>query len=77
MMHDVASRPLQLTLPAGVESAWIDSFSGLRTDSDCEAGVQLPFIAGSVPSAYVSCHQDAAPGNPVEKTIDWIKGILR
>jgi len=77
MMRDVASRPLQLTRPANIESAWIDSFSGLRTDSDCEAGVQLPFITGSVPSDYVSCHQGAGTDNPVEKTIDWIKGILR
>jgi len=77
MMHDVPSRPLQLTQPASVETAWIDSFSGQRTDSDCEAGVQLPFIAGSVPSAYVSCHQGGSTGNPVEKTIDWFKGIFR
>ncbi len=77
MMHDVATRPLQLTRPANVETAWIDSASGQRTDSDCEAGVQLPFITGSVPSAYVSCHQGATDGNPVDKTIDWIKGIFR
>ena len=77
MMRDVASRPLQLTRPANIVSAWIDSFSGQRTDSDCEAGVQLPFIEGSVPGAYVSCHQDGPSEDPVEQTIDWIKGIFQ
>ncbi len=77
MMHDITNRPLQLTRPANIETAWIDSFSGKHTDSDCETGVQLPFIAGSVPSAYVSCHQGGAGGNSVEKALDWIKGKLR
>lgn len=77
MMRDVATRPLQLTRPGNVEDAWIDSFSGQRTDTDCEAGVQLPFITGSTPGAYVSCHQNGAGKDPVGKAINWIKGVFQ
>jgi penicillin-binding protein 1B len=77
MMRDVPTRPLQLTRPSGVEDVAVDNSSGLRTDNDCEASVQLPFIAGSAPSAYVSCHQNGSDSNPVGKALDWIKGVFQ
>ncbi|MHB8471556.1 MAG: penicillin-binding protein 1B [Gammaproteobacteria bacterium] len=77
MMRGVPTRPLQLTRPSGVEDVAIDNFSGQRTDNDCEASVQLPFIAGSAPSAYTSCHQSGGDNNPVGKALDWIKGVFQ
>ncbi|WP_369600910.1 penicillin-binding protein 1B [Hahella sp. SMD15-11] len=41
--------------PEGIEWAWVDTRTGKRLDGECEHGIQLPFIAGSMPQETVAC----------------------
>lgn len=46
--------------PSGVEQAWIDQASGMRSDRDCEGAVALPYISGHLPTESVACAQAPA-----------------
>ncbi len=75
MRHSHA-RALQLIRPTNIEYAWIDPYTGWRTDAVCTGRVQLPFIRGSAPQDYFSCLEDTPPQNPMERSVEWFKSLL-
>jgi penicillin-binding protein 1B len=65
--------PLQSDVE-GIEYTRIDPATGLRADQGCENGVELPFIAGSGPSAAAPCAQALLP---LQKPVDWFKELFQ
>lgn len=65
--------------PANIDFAWVDKQSGKLSDQHCENVRQLPFIKGSQPleqSDCVATRLEQRDNNPVQKSIDWIKGLF-
>lgn len=65
--------------PANIDFAWVDKQSGKLSDQRCENVRQLPFIKGSQPleqSDCVATRLEQRDNNPVQKSIDWIKGLF-
>jgi penicillin-binding protein 1B len=50
-MGTVASQPLALIAPPGIEWAWLDPQRQVRVRAGAAGGQYLPFLAGSVPAA--------------------------
>ena len=55
MMAALNPEPLVISQPDNVDRAWIDPASGLLSASGCRDAVELPFIAGSVPTESAPC----------------------
>lgn len=65
--------------PANIDYAWVDKQSGKLSDPRCENVRQLPFIKGSQPLESSDClapRLEQRDENPVQKSIDWIKGLF-
>ncbi len=65
--------------PANIDYAWVDTQSGKLSDQHCENVRQLPFINGTQPleqSHCVTTQLQQRDENPVQKSIDWIKGLF-
>ncbi|WJW76536.1 penicillin-binding protein 1B [Thiohalobacter sp. IOR34] len=60
--------PRRMPQPEDIEWAWIDRASGLRADSGCEDRIELPFIAGTVPTGLAPCAGRGPAG--------WLKRIF-
>ncbi len=67
VMGGLPTRPLRPDPPAGIEYAWIDPVTGLRTGEGCEGAVRLPFVVGSLPSFGEGC------GSGI---VEWLKGLF-
>ena len=73
MMAGLDPEPLILPQPDNIERAWIDPASGLLSASDCPDAVELPFIAGSVPTESAACG-----GRSVGRSIkSWFERLFR
>ncbi|PPC79105.1 penicillin-binding protein 1B [Pokkaliibacter plantistimulans] len=59
MMKGLQPAAWQPALAPGLSQAWVDS-SGNLTDQDCPGARQLPFIPGSEPKTFNSCHSAPA-----------------
>ncbi|GBE10638.1 penicillin-binding protein 1B [bacterium BMS3Abin12] len=68
LMSGISAQPLRLALPTGVDLAWIDPRSGLRTAAGCAGAVQLPFIDGSIPVGTTGCSGGVG---------HWLRGLFR
>ena len=65
--------------PADINYAWVDQQSGKLSEQRCENVRQLPFVKGSQPleqSDCVTTRLEQRDENPVQKSIDWIKGLF-
>lgn len=70
---------LDSTPPANIDYAWVNKDSGKLSDQRCENVRQLPFIKGSQPVERADCMTnriEQRDNNPVQKSIDWIKGLF-
>ncbi len=76
LMQGAFPQPLTLNAPEGIEFAWVDAETGLRSAAGCAASVQWPFIRGSAPTQDSSC-AGGLRGNPIEQATQWFKGILQ
>jgi penicillin-binding protein 1B len=76
LMQGAFPQPLALGTPEGIEFAWVDAETGLRSDSGCAASVQWPFIRGSAPTQDSQCAAGRR-GNPIDQATEWFKGILQ
>ncbi|MEE8119865.1 MAG: transglycosylase domain-containing protein [Gammaproteobacteria bacterium] len=54
LMSHIATQTLNLTVPEGVEEAWVDA-NGDRFDPDCGQGQRLPYFIGSAPANFIAC----------------------
>lgn len=54
----LATRGLNDSVPAKLETAWINRRTGLLTDDDCPYAVRLPFMAATMPDTYGACDID-------------------
>jgi len=71
--------PLDNIPPADINYAWVDQQSGKLSEQRCENVRQLPFVKGSQPleqSDCVTTRLEQRDENPVQKSIDWIKGLF-
>lgn len=84
----ISTEPLQSfepTLPNGVAHFWVDPILGKRADDRCVGAVELPFILGTEPNSWAGCadHPESIPEpsseatNPIERSVDWIRGLFR
>ncbi|MDT8311377.1 MAG: penicillin-binding protein 1B [Methylophaga sp.] len=65
--------------PANIDYAWVDKQSGKLSDQRCENSRQLPFIDGTQPLQQADCvtnRRQPRDNDPVQKSIDWIKGLF-
>ncbi len=65
--------------PSNIDYAWVDKQSGKLSDQRCENVRQLPFIKDSQPleqSDCVATRLEQRDDNPVQKSINWIKGLF-
>lgn len=74
--------PLQASRPQGIEYAWIDEETGLRSDPRCEGSRQLPFLEGSAPLRSVDCGQfnlptEAPSGSGADPDAGWFRNWFR
>jgi penicillin-binding protein 1B len=60
MMKNIQPEPLEPAVPEDIEMVNVDPVSGLRYDEGCKAGVLLPFIKGSAPTATSHCDASSA-----------------
>ena len=74
-MAALQPEPLALPLPEGVEQAWIDPQTGLLADSGCAGAMQLPFAAGSAPTARAPSCAGVAVGERVKSWFERIFGL--
>ena len=67
---------LSNTPPGNIEYAWVNQQTGRLSDQRCENVRQLPFMQGSVPVEQAECVKtiEQRDNNPVQRSIDWIKG---
>jgi penicillin-binding protein 1B len=73
MIAAIEPEPLVPLVPDGIERAWIDPVTGLRSDRRCPGAVEMPFIIGSAPVESAPC--GPAPGG---KTIrDLFRRIIQ
>ncbi len=49
------TRPLSPAPGAGLQMAWINPADGKPTDSECEGAIQVPVVAGSLPTDTEGC----------------------
>ncbi|MDQ7089876.1 MAG: penicillin-binding protein 1B [Methylococcales bacterium] len=54
LMRKIATQPVNLIAPDGIEMAWIDN-QGLLADYYCQGAKKYPFIKGSVPTKLSPC----------------------
>ena len=70
MMRNIQPEPLQPVIPEDIELVNIDAQTGLRYDVACKAGVAMPFIRGSAPSATAPCPMvEVETPKPVEAPV--------
>lgn len=75
----MASEPL-LSLenypPSGIDYAWVNDVNGKLSDQRCDNVRQLPFIKGTLPKELAECTLPIEQNdeNPVQRSIDWIRG---
>jgi penicillin-binding protein 1B len=55
LMTQIPLEDLQLDLPEGMESHWIDSVSGGISEQGCQGAVELPFLSGTQPVQRAEC----------------------
>lgn len=71
LMATQPQRPLQLTLPAGVERVWLDASGDKRSAAGCAGAREYPLLLASIPTASSACGTvQSAPGR-VKK---WFQG---
>ena len=63
LMKNVATQPVDLSMPAGVVAERIDPSSGRRIVGRCSTAMTLPFIAGSEPRRRTRCRS--------AQSLDW------
>ncbi len=56
LMAKIGNTALTLPVPENIGWAVIDPETGARTDKDCPNAMAVPFVAGSEPEDYQSCH---------------------
>ncbi|PKM36609.1 MAG: penicillin-binding protein 1B [Gammaproteobacteria bacterium HGW-Gammaproteobacteria-10] len=72
VMQQISSIPVVLTPPDNVDTVWIDPYTGLLANKDCENVRQFPFIRGSAPKTSSPCVQ-----TDVEKAKDWFQDFFK
>ncbi len=55
IMKQIPLQDITIELPAGMETAWIDSESGGLSKKACVGAVELPFISGTTPTQRAEC----------------------
>lgn len=78
-------QPFQPTRPDGVAHFWVDPLLATRADDSCIGAVELPFIIGTEPDIWANCAEQpgsisqpiSEPANPIERSVDWIRGLFR
>ncbi|MGD8594684.1 MAG: penicillin-binding transpeptidase domain-containing protein, partial [Gammaproteobacteria bacterium] len=60
------------TIPSGVEMVTIDTETQLLAGSDCDSGLQLPFIKGTAPVEYSGCG-----GRVTEQGSGWLDRLFK
>lgn len=68
LARQVRPLPLQPTVPADLEQAWIDPANGLLAEQECAGAMVLPFAAGSVPQQQSPC---------VREQMNWFRRLLQ
>lgn len=68
LMKNLQPEPLQPAVPEDIELVNVDPVSGLRYDGECRAGVSMPFIKGSAPTATTACPV-AATDTSIDNTV--------
>ena len=91
IMLRIGAQPLRLEAPAGIEWAWTDPASGLRTQEGCYGAANIPYMRGSSPVRTGPCQSapiiepeidimdtgDTPIDGVVEKTLDILKGVFQ
>lgn len=84
----INAEPLQSFQPTrleGVAHFWVDPVHATRADDSCIGAVELPFIIGTEPNIWADCAEQpgiisqpiSEPANPIERSVDWIRGLFR
>jgi len=60
-----------------IEMKWIDSQSGLLSNSSCRDSMQLTYIKGTAPIANASDCQRSGVREHINNTVEWFKQIFR
>ena len=55
VMRQLPLRDLNMELPAGMETRWIDAETGGLSEKACAGAVELPFILGTAPTQRAEC----------------------
>ena len=56
IMLRIGAQPLRLEAPSGIEWAWTDPLTGLRTEEGCYGAANIPYMRGSAPVRFAACH---------------------
>ncbi len=88
IMLRIGAQPLRLKPPPGIEWAWTDPATGLRTSEGCYGAVNLPYMHGSSPVRMGVCQSspiieegfdavETVIDSVVEKTLNILEGIFQ
>lgn len=69
-MARASKQPLAYRMPDGMQTQWIDDYSGFLTGEGCPNSRMLPFIIGSEPRQRTDC----APRDSDDK--DWFESLF-
>ncbi len=74
-MAHIDLRPLALMQPADIEWVWVDAKTFQASTQRCADAIKLPFVTGTAPADVTDCGANIGAAS-INKTVDWIKGIL-
>ena len=92
IMLRIGAQPLRLEPPSGIEWAWTDPLTGLRTEEWCYGAANIPYMRGSAPVRAGPCQSapiiepgidqgleavDAVVDGVVEKTLDILENVFQ
>lgn len=72
LMQQISTVPVVLTPPDNVDTVWIDPYTGLLANQDCEDVRQFSYIRGSAPKSASPCVK-----SDVEKAKDWFQDFFK
>jgi len=70
-INRASRRPLDFSVPEGVDYHWIDETSGLLSAERCKGARYLPFLVGTVPRTKANCQ------TTVPRVWRWFKKLFR
>ena len=76
LMRQHTKQALQLAAPESIEWAWVEPETQWLSDERCPGALYVPFVKGRAPTEPGPCWREQNQ-NPLESTVDWVRGLFQ